>query len=246
MFCFGEIDFEERKQEVGQMNVCHQKIPGFTQRNQSSYYFRQLGETVRIKAGTMIVNSQEIPEVCYYIRSGQVLAGTLSQEGNETILFSFEKESIMLSQYVLSGTKSPLFYRAKTEVIAQKISYLELIRGIKSSFHITMDIINSITEFSDLSLYRMLSSQDEKASVKICNQLINLTHLYGEEEDGGYTLAVRISQAMLGNMTGSHRVTVNREMKKLKELKILDIKEGYYYIPNLNRLIEYRDSQINF
>lgn len=226
------------------MNSCHQKMSVFTQKNQSSYYFCQLGETVRIKQGSVIACPQEIPGYCYYIRSGQVLAETISVNGEERVIFSFEKESIILAQYVLAGTKNPLSYRAKTEVLAQKISYLELVRGIKNSFHITIDIINAIADFSDVSLYQMLSAQDGKASVKICNQLINLAHLYGINYNGETVLTMHVSQEMLGNMTGSHRVTVNRELKKLKEKNLIYAKERFYCIPNLNELIAYRDSQI--
>lgn len=183
------------------MNSCHQKMSVFTQKNQSSYYFCQLGETVRIKQGSVIACPQEIPGYCYYIRSGQVLAETISVNGEERVIFSFEKESIILAQYVLSGTKNPLSYRVKTEVLAQKISYLELVRGIKNSFHITND-------------------------------------------NGETVLTMHVSQEMLGNMTGSHRVTVNRELKKLKEKNLIYSKERFYCIPDLNGLIAYRDSQI--
>lgn len=219
------------------------QLPGRLQMKQSSYYFRKMGETVRIKAGTEIEKQGEIPSHCYFIRNGLVAAGINLKDGDERILFVFEKDCLILGQYLLTSNKNQLCYTANTEVLAQKISYQELVQGMKSCFNVTMDVMNAAVGFSELSLYRMIGDWEENAAVKICNQLIDMAQLFGNENDNAVMLNVQISQTMLGKMTGVHRVTVNREMKKLKEKGLVFIEDGYYYISDIKQLIQYRNEQ---
>ena len=87
------------------------KIPGFIQDSQDARYYRRLGETVKIKAGTLIAYPGDLPRYCYFIRSGRVFAGIIDRTRMERILFSLEKDTIFLEQYLLTGTAANCFLK---------------------------------------------------------------------------------------------------------------------------------------
>lgn len=220
------------------------QIPCFMQGKQNSYYYRKMGETVQIKAGKLILCPGEIPRYCYFIRKGRVFAGIMEKKERERILFSFEEDRLFLEQYLLTGKRSPLFYTANTDVTAQKISYLELVQAMKTNFSVTLDIIQAITGVGEIALNRVVSDMDENASVKICNLLMDMAAIYGEETQEGIHLEVKVKQDVIGDLTGLHRVTVAREMKRMKEMGLLVWKDGHYRIPDMEKLRQYREENL--
>lgn len=219
------------------------KIPGLIPNSQNTHYYRNLGETVRIKAGTLIIHSGDVPQYCYFIRRGRVFAGMIDKTYGERILFSLEKDTIFLAQYLLTGSCSSMFFEANTDVVAQKITYPELVQGMKSRFSVTLDIIYGMNRFNETILMRISDDLNEAASVKICNLFIDMADLHGEQTDIGILVNVKIKQEVVGKLTGLHRVTVVRELNKLKEKKLLISQDGRYLIPDREKLIQYRDNK---
>ena len=97
--------------------------------------------------------------------------------------------------------------------------------------------------FNETILRRVASDLHETASVKICNLLIDMAELYGEETGTGTLLNVKVKQEVVGRLTGLHRVTVVRELNKLKEQNLLVLQDGKYLIPDGEKLIQYRDNK---
>ena len=217
------------------------KIPGFIQDSQDARYYRRLGETVKIKAGTLIAYPGDLPRYCYFIRSGRVFAGIIDRTRMERILFLLEKDTIFLEQYLLTGSCSELFFEADTDVVAQRITYPEFVQGMKSRFSMTLDIIHAMSGFNGALLKRVATDLNEAASVKICELLIDMMELFGRQTDQGILLEVKVKQEVMGKLTGLHRVTVARELNKLKSEGLLVSGDGRYLIPDREGLLRYRD-----
>ena len=60
-----------------------------------------------------------------------------------------------------------------------------------------------------------------------------MADLFGEPVDGRILLNMKIRQEVIGKMTGLHRVTVVRELNKLKDCRLLFMEDGNYWIPNM-------------
>lgn len=220
------------------------RIPCFLKGKHRVHYYEKLGETVKIKAGILIAYPGKLSQYCYYIRRGRVFAGVTDNAMGERFLFSFEEGCMFLEQYLLTGTRSTMFFVADTDITAQQISYPELIQAMKSRFFVTLDIIQAITGFGETALARAVWNLEENAAVRVCNLLIDMSELFGEKTDKGILLTVRIKQDILGKLTGLHRITVIREIKKLKALGLLTVYEGSYCILDMEKLREYRDEKM--
>ena len=154
---------------VGMERSSRVKIPVFTQGKQNVSYYRKMGETVRIKKGTIICYPGQMAKYCYYVRSGRVFSGVLDHAEEERIMFSYEKDSLLLAQYLLTCDRSSMFFIANTDVVAQRITYPELIQSMKNNFSVTLDIIQAIKGFGETALKRAVSDMNVHPSASaIC------------------------------------------------------------------------------
>ena len=103
------------------------------------------------------------------MRSGRVFSGVLDHAEEERIMFSYEKDSLLLAQYLLTCDRSSMFFIANTDVVAQRITYPELIQSMKNNFSVTLDIIQAIKGFGETALKRAVSDMNVHPSASaIC------------------------------------------------------------------------------
>lgn len=67
---------------------------------------------------------------------------------------------------------------------------------------------------------------------------------YGVEKDGRMVIDLKMSQELLAQLAGLHRITVVREMKKMQERNLVAKQMRWYVIPNVMKLTEYRNEQM--
>lgn len=212
--------------------------------NQRTGFWQRIGDYMTLKKGEILAYPGEIPLYCYYIKTGRVIAYTVSELGMEQVFFVFEPGSTILEQYLLAGRKCRLYYKASEKTTVRKISGKQLTTAMKGNESLTMDVIESVTNFGDIALERMLLEKQGNAAVKICDVFIDMAANFGEEEcDGRMVITQKISQDMISKLAGVHRVTVVREMKKMKELGILKQEDGLYILPDLAVIQRYRNEQ---
>lgn len=219
------------------------RVPGFVRVSQNNYRFAKMGEPVELRQDQMLAVPGNYPRFCYFVTEGQVVAGTSDGADHKRILLSFEENTLLLEQYLLTGKPSDLYYKAVRPTKARMISYHDLTQAMKLDFALTLDVINAISELGALAHQRQRSESGTTACQKVCDQLMDLALMYGTEQKGRIHIEEKITQEKIGALTGLHRITVTREIKKLKEAGILAQEEGAYSISSLGELIRYRDEQ---
>ena len=218
------------------------RVPGFIRVAQNNYRFAKMGEPVELRRDQMLAVPGNYPQYCYFVTEGQVVAGTSDGPDHKRILLSFEENTLLLEQYLLTGKPSDLYYKAVKPTKARMISYHDLTQAMKLDFTLTLDVINAISELGSLAHQRQRSECEDTARKKVCNQLLDLALMYGTEQDGRVHIEEKITQEKIGVLTGLHRITVTREIKKLKEAGILAPEDGFYIINSLDALLNYRNA----
>lgn len=218
------------------------RVPGFVKISQNNYQFAKMGEPVELRRDQMLAIPGSYPQYCYYITAGQVVAGATENSEHKRILLSFEENTLLLEQYLLTGKPSELYFKAVKPTKAQRISYHDLTQAMRLDFAITLDVINAISELGSLAYQRQRSESEDSARQKVCNQLLDFSLMYGTELDGRIHIGEKITHEKIGALTGLHRITVTKEIKKLKEIGILIPEDGFYIIASLDALLNYRDA----
>lgn len=217
------------------------KVPSFISTKQNAWFFQRLGEPVEFRADQLIAVPGSYPRYSYFLKSGRVIAGIVNSSNHQRLMLSFEESSLLLEQYQLTGKPCDLYYRAVTDCVAQMISYHDLTQAMKADFSVTLDVLNAISDLGAMSLKQRMFETASDATEKVCSQFLDFALAFGEDEGGEVLIAEKLTQDKIGALSGLHRVTVSRELKKLKERGLLRFAEGYYRIPSLGALIEYCD-----
>ena len=76
---------------------------------------------------------------------------------------------------------------------------------------------------------------------RICNLLLIFAKYHGREKNGRIRVSIPLSQDMVARLLGVNRITTVRIMKKLKDLALIEQIDGTYWIPDVEKLIRYRD-----
>lgn len=218
------------------------KVPGFISSRQNAWFFQRLGEPVEFRADQLIAVPGMYPRYSYFLKTGRVIAGIVNSANNQRLMLSFEEDSLLLEQYQLTGKPCDLYYRAVTDCTAQMISYHDITQAMKADFSVTLDILGAISDLGAMSLQQRMFENASDATEKVCGQFLDFALAFGEEEGGGVVITERLTQEKIGALSGLHRVTVSRELKKLRDRGLIRLQDGLYHIPNLNELINYCDN----
>ena len=204
-------------------------------------WLRQLGERIELKSGAVLATPDFIPTYCYYIRSGRIVSVVTTTDAQERMLLPYEPQQLILVQNVLTGRRCGVTYKAVTPVCLQRISYPELLRVMRGSFSVTLDVIEAITANSEAIIQKHLAQLEASAPMRVAGLLLDLAAAYGLDEDGMIQLSDRMTQQTLSELANLHRVTIARVLQQLRTCGLAYQQGGYYYISDLQGLTAFRD-----
>lgn len=144
---------------------------------------------------------------------------------------------------MLRGRENRLYYETAGKMQARKINRFQLEKALEQNPKFYSDILTTVLEFNDCLLDYKLNEQRGSAAFRLSSLFLNLAKNYGVEENGGTIIYQKFSQEILGELTGLHRITVVRELKKMREQRLIQRRMPWYVIPDLTNLAEYRNQQ---
>lgn len=211
---------------------------GLTSKIWHKYLFQSSGKKVR-KSGECILRVGENLRGCYFVKKGRVKTNFIGKDGlTKTILiagegaifgeqFAFHNQPGLLEAIVISDAELYFFAKETIEDLCQK------------DFQISFFIMKSLS-----MRFRTLAIQLEDMSLR--NTFQNLCRILYSfccyEENKGQpknAIILHLTHEDLANMIGVHRVTITKNLNKLKTLKVLEYKYEKITVLNCQRLKEY-------
>ena len=167
-----------------------------------------------------------------------------NQNGLKNTYGIFQNGDIILEQDLLRAKENVLYFETIGKVRARKITGLQLEQALREEPLLYRDMLNIVMKFGDGLLEQSISRENGNAASRLSHLLLKLAGSYGVEEDGKMIIDLKMSQELLAQLAGLHRITVVREMKKMQERNLVSKKMRWYVIPNVMKLTEYRNEQM--
>ena len=120
------------------------------------------------------------------------------------------------------------------------IDYAALYRALREDPEIAMDLMQSLALKTLSSQEQMKCMNEHSAIQKVCNLLLSFADRYGVVENGEIVIRERLSQEYISNLLGINRVTVVRVMKELRERGLVERRNRYYCLCDIEQLKENR------
>ena len=196
----------------------------------------ELGTKKSFPANHVLVEAGSHTSYCYVVLSGRVISSEYSESGEERIYSVHETESVLLEEALLFDYIVPVNIRTTmpTELIC--ISREELIKAIRENPETALDIMQSMAIKLLSSAEQMKCMNEHSAMQKVCNLLSIFAERYGVEENGSIVIKEKLNQEYISSLLGLNRITVVRVMKELKEQGVLEKKNGYYCLYDIEGL----------
>jgi len=203
-------------------------------KEQLNTFFSQYKKRVYPK-GQIMVFAGDTSSSIYYIKSGKVSQYDITYRGDEVIVNILGPSAFFSMSWALSEVQNRYFYKAELETEVHIAPKEDVVAFIKKNPEITFDLLSRIYRGLDGVMARAVYLMSGTAKERVIHELILESKRFGESQsDGIYDLA--IGEKELAARAGLARETVSREVKSLKDDRIISIGQHSITINDLKSL----------
>jgi CRP-like cAMP-binding protein len=188
------------------------------------------------KKGEIIIRSFENPNKVYFLSKGSVKMYSISKSGKEFVFNIFKPYSFFPMSLAVNGGENLYYFEAMTPVNIKAAPYKKTVNFLKDNPDVMFDLLKRIYKGIDGLLIKIDFAMTSNAKSRVIIELIAQAKRFGSEKNGKYELETSISG--LATNVGLARETVSRQLKVLKEKKLIKIVKKRIIISDLSKLAE--------
>lgn len=195
-----------------------------------------LGTKVSHKKDTIIVRAGEIPKGFYILTKGKMITYSETNDGKIIIHAIIEAFWTIGDGHSLYSKEMVFNFKCITDCEFIYIRKNELDEGIKKNINISNMVLESAVTKFNVFCTQVLDYTTLDSENRMCSFFIEMATNYGVEVNGKIKINYKIKQDDISNIIGVNRTTIFRIINKLIELEVIEKKNGYYYINDLQVL----------
>lgn len=193
-------------------------------------------QALSFKTDDVILGVGEKAEMVYYLKSGIVRQSTTSQQGQEITITFYKPGAFFPLIWAVKDTPVPYDFRAMTNGYGWKAPKSEVIEFLKSANDVLFDLsLRLLSGLEGLSRKVEFALQTT-AYIRIAEALLTLAYRFGNGARGGVSLDLTLTHQELADITGLTRETVSRELKVLRDEKVILSQNQHFIISDLEKL----------
>lgn len=191
-----------------------------------------------VEKGHVIYDLGDERQILFFIRSGFVKIGTITEDGHE-IIYDVRKSGDIVGE--LCASEQPRDDRAvaleQAELIGVPLDdVLEIIQSDKNLLRQLIQVFcNSLSDAYD----QLNSLAFNDVVHRLVRVLLKLGSELGRSSDEGTEVSAYLTQEELSQMVAVRRERVSTAMNFLRNQKLIDYSNGGYLVLNLKSLQEY-------
>jgi len=191
--------------------------------------------TKKISKGHIIFKPGDKFANVYFIKSGFVRAYTITPKGENTINL-FRPLFIMSAIHFVSKHRNDYYFQAITPVEMYVAPYSEFGKFLNTN----KDLKSTLMDFFFSSLLNYFVNQGNiingNAQNKIASVLLQLTHDYGDTNNGKLIVNFPATHRMIANLVGLTRETTSVQMSKFQKMGVVSTKRTRFVVINPEKL----------
>lgn len=174
--------------------------------------------------GQLIIEPGAEASMFYAIQTGFAKTYSIDTSGEERLLWIAGRYDIVPSELFFSkAQRLNYFYAAISDVSAYEIDKTEFLRHAQNEAGVMNEIARAMSNHYDDLLYRLQSLEQATVRQKLMYTLLNLATRFSSEDIVEFRdLGLALTHHDIGSLIGSTRETTAIELKKLKDLEVID------------------------
>lgn len=202
-------------------------------------YFHQHGIKMSYKEGHLFTRPEDHAQGIYYLESGLAMLYTTKSDGTEQIIGIWEKGAIFSKEgTVMTQPNIIMSIEAFTKCTVYRMES-HIFRTLLTQHHHVLEAYMRQVSFNNVYILRQVMILGERnIYLRVIDNLLLLAEYYGDvDQKGGYTIRILLTQEQLASMLCITREYLNKNLKKIKTKKLINIsKKGKIHIPNITLL----------
>ena len=213
------------------------KIPLFNSLSDSD--LKSLSESVRLqslKKGQTLFQKGDEGSFLYIIKQGTIKIVLPSRLGDEVIVTIFSEGDFFGEMALFDGKPRSADALAMESTKIYMLSRNDFLLFLQSNINAMKSILSQLTN-------RLRSTDDFlegacflSVSARLAKKLLDLAESHGQKDGDSVYIDLNLTQKELGDMIGSTRESINKELKILRDKSLITMQENKIQIIDITRL----------
>lgn len=186
------------------------------------------------KKGQIIARADETPTGVFYLQKGKVKRYVISKMGGEIVVSIFKPVSFFPMSWAMSDNHNNYYYEAMTNVELWIAPKLHVIEFIKKEKDVLYDLLARVFRGTEGVLYKMIYLMAGNARGRLVVEILINARRFGQKQSR--IVVFPTTEKDLATQTGLSRETVSREIKNLKEKKLISFENKSLSVYNMEKL----------
>lgn len=199
-------------------------------------YWEKIGTVVKIPKKQLLFRYDEVPDRCYIVKQGLVIAYEELPNGNELIYYMMDKNAMFLEANMMLARPADVNFRTAEDCELICITKDQLMKALDDDPKLMSSLFFSVANKFLEAMEELREDRGHSAEWRLCNLLSEFSELYGIQYDGKILIQKNISLQLLAGMLGVNRATTVRAMHNLRDLGLVEHINGFYCIRSIEAL----------
>lgn len=188
----------------------------------------------KYKKGEILVRADDNPSGIFYLKEGIVKEYAISRKGDELVVNVFKPQAFFPMSWAINDSQNSYFFEAITDLDVHRAPKEEIVEFIKTNPDVMYDLLSRVYKGTDGMMTRMTYLMAGNAHGRLITELLIQAKRFGKTVNK--SIEVTITEKDLAAQSGMTRETVSREMRVLKDKKLLSFSKNILLIHNLQQL----------
>ncbi len=185
------------------------------------------GVSRKFRKGELLIEPTKEPAGLFHLNEGTVKQYTITKSGEELILNIFKAGSYFPMGWLVNDSPVTHYFEAITDMTATISSKEAGLKLFKENPEVLFDLVKRIYKGLEGYFMRMEYQMTGNAKSRLITELVITAKRFGE---------IKLKEKDLAAQSGIARETVSRELKKLREEDLIELKSGQILIKDLDLL----------
>ncbi|TZE82409.1 Crp/Fnr family transcriptional regulator [Calorimonas adulescens] len=203
-------------------------------------YFREAFKTAgwdRVyKKGEIIHMDEEPGEYIYFIIKGKVAHIIHDNTGKERVILIMDDGDIFGEVTLFEEKQNLVISETMDDSVIKKIPKAEFAELLNRDNGLYLAVIKLLSQKFRWLIMDIIDLSFENVYGRVATYLLMLMDRYGEKDDRGITIGIKLSQNDISRMVGASRVSVTKVMEEFSRLGILEVKNKMITIKSPEQL----------
>jgi CRP/FNR family transcriptional regulator len=202
---------------------------------------QRFGVPIVLEKNQILCKAGDVPDSCYYVCSGQVVAYEYTPAGSEYVFSINRPGELILAPSMIVTQPLLLSFKATTQTVLIKISRDSMFQAMMDDQGFSITLISSLSTRLLTLIEQSYQRDNYSVPWRVCNLLLSMADCYGVNYDGKVLIQEKVSQQTIANNLHANRVTIARAIRDLKSLGLVEYINGYYCIRSIDKLKKHMD-----